>query len=931
MKNNQDKEFKRWLKNKLSVTQALMIHFLITGSLSMFGLAAMSLSSNVAYGALNENGTGNTDSVAIGEGSVGNGDRSIAIGKNANTNSYESIAIGNDSKTTSNNNIAIGKGARSEGNNNSLALGNGAVATGNEGALAIGRDTKAGGRNGIVLGRGAETTANDSMALGYQAKAENTSAVALGSNSKAAGDNAIALGSLAETTSPRAIALGYNAKAKHNNAVAVGWGSNALGATSVALGAGSKATGNDSYAIGYGSISTGEQAMAFGNSSKAKTKYDIAFGAKAETRDQGAGGYSIAIGYGAVSGSKDGVYSSNGGNNAGSVAIGTGSYTGVNNDGRSSNSSVALGAGAGTSFRSLDTNGMPAGNATDVDNNDEVLRKAFGVKDVFGDYKKIAGGTNGYTNVAINEATALGRNARAIGDQSVAIGAQTIAGMGSVAIGGNDITQFAKKKYYKSTKENFDVTETVDHNQDATISDRTISDTYEHLVGTRLDTVYKATYAQDGSVVLGLQSHSGTPLGTAIGTNALIRKGAFGATAIGAGSQIQANAEAAVAIGMGSRANGAYAVAAGTGSLAELGDVAIGYQSEASGKEGAISIGQATKAKGDSSIMIGGANIKSASNQQTSFISEKQNSEGVRDTYTKDITETINNQQVIRRYSYVTLEDKTGTIADAYATLTGTTMNIQKLDYNQNKNGHASTSVGVHSLAKGDLASAFGASSRANAIGSLALGTGAQALVQNSVAIGTGSIAGDENYQNASYDVTKSDPVIMGTRQLSVSYDKDGKIVSDSDTEHIVYTFKWAGGENTSPGDIVSFGKKGAERQLKHVAAGRIAENSTDAVNGSQLNAIIERFVGDKIKYFSVKSVAAGNHYNDGATGTDSIAIGPDATATATNTTATGNKSKASDENATAYGYNTEATGKSSVALGTSAMVQKQQLQLIKV
>ena len=1045
MKNNQDKEFKRWLKNKLSVTQALMIHFLITGSLSMFGLAAMSLSSNVAYGALNENGTGSTSSVAIGEGSVGNGDRSIAIGKNANTNDYESIAIGNDSKTTSNNNIAIGKGARSEGNNNSLALGNGAVATGRFGAIAIGRDTKAAGDNGIVLGKGAETTANDSMALGYQAKAENTSAVALGSNSKAAGDNAIALGSLAETTlresvalgykakatgnyalaigreskaagnngivlgslaettsnesmalgyrakatansgaaigkyskaggansialgseaettkdyaialgyrskatgndgalaigrdskvvgnngiaigrsaettTNDAIALGYQAKAQYVSAVAIGKDATATGATSVALGRGSKAEGHDSYAIGFGSVSTGEKSMAFGNSSKARKINDIALGAGAETRDQGAGGYSIAIGVGAVSGSKDGVSNRNG-NDSGGVAIGSGAYTGVNKNNLSSNSSVALGAGAGAGFRKLDASNMPVDNSTDVDTNVNVLKKAFGVKNV-GDYQAIAGGTNGYTNVAINEATALGRNARAIGDQSVAIGAQTIAGMGSVALGGNDITQFANLKYYRSKKENFDVTETVDHDTDAEISNDTISGTYKRLVGTRLDTVYKATYAQDGSVVLGVQSHSGTPLGTAIGTNALIRKGAFGATAIGAGSQVQANAEAAVAIGMGSVANGPYAIAAGTASRAELGDVAIGYQSEASGKEGAISIGQATKAKGDSSIMIGGANVVSASNQQTSFISEKQNSEGVRDTYTKDITETINNQQVIRRYSYVTLEDKTGTIADAYATLTGTTMNIQKLDYNQNKNGHASTSVGVHSLAKGDLASAFGASSRANAIGSLALGTGAQALVQNSVAIGTGSIAGDENYQNAGYDVTKSDPVIMGTRQLSVSYDKDGKIVSDSDTEHIVYTFKWAGGENTSPGDIVSFGKKGAERQLKHVAAGRIAENSTDAVNGSQLNAIIERFVGDKIKYFSVKSVAAGNHYNDGATGTDSIAIGPDATATAINTTATGNKSKASAENSTAYGYNTEATGKSSVALGTSAI-----------
>ena len=1045
MKNNQDKEFKRWLKNKLSVTQALMIHFLITGSLSMFGLAALSLSSNVAYGALNDNGTGSTSSVAIGEGSVGDGDRSIAIGKNANTSSYESIAIGNDSKTTSNNNIAIGKGARSEGNNNSLALGNGAVATGRFGAIAIGRDTKAGGDDGIVLGRGAETTANESMALGYKAKAENTSAVALGSNSKAAGDNAIALGSLAETTLRESVALGYKAKATGNyalaigreskaagnngivlgslaettanesmalgyrakatassgaaigreskaggansialgseaettkdyaialgyrskatgndgalaigrdskadgkngialgreaettkddtialgyrakaqyvSAVAIGKDATATGATSVALGRGSKAEGHDSYAIGFGSVSTGEKSMAFGNSSKARKINDIALGAGAETRDQGAGGYSIAIGVGAVSGSKDGVSNRNG-NDSGGVAIGSGAYTGVNKNNLSSNSSVALGAGAGAGFRKLDASNMPVDNSTDVDTNVNVLKKAFGVKNI-GDYQAIAGGTNGYTNVAINEATALGRNARAIGDQSVAIGAQTIAGMGSVALGGNDITQFANLKYYRSKKEDFDVTETVDHDTDAEISNDTISGTYKRLVGTRLDTVYKATYAQDGSVVLGVQSHSGTPLGTAIGTNALIRKGAFGATAIGAGSQVQANAEAAVAIGMGSVANGPYAIAAGTASRAELGDVAIGYQSEASGKEGAISIGQATKAKGDSSIMIGGANVVSASNQQTSFISEKQNSEGVRDTYTKDITETINNQQVIRRYSYVTLEDKTGTIADAYATLTGTTMNIQKLDYNQNKNGHASTSVGVHSLAKGDLASAFGASSRANAIGSLALGTGAQALVQNSVAIGTGSIAGDENYQNAGYDVTKSDPVIMGTRQLSVSYDKDGKIVSDSDTEHIVYTFKWAGGENTSPGDIVSFGKKGAERQLKHVAAGRIAENSTDAVNGSQLNAIIERFVGDKIKYFSVKSVAAGNHYNDGATGTDSIAIGPDATATATNTTATGNKSKASEENATAYGYNTEATGKSSVALGTSAI-----------
>ena len=966
----------RWLKSclkkKVSITSSTIIMFLMTGLIM----------TTPVYGALNDAGTGSAsgvaqgtgsnavgaDSIAIGTTANSAGDRTIAIGKNASTNNYESIAIGNDSKTTSNNNIAIGKGAIASGNNNSIAFGNGSSATGNDGALAVGRDSNAGGNNGIALGREANATGNQSVAIGKGANASSNSTVALGQDSKAtasgasalsvgataSGNNAvaisynskatatrtiaigeesnansedgIALGYKTQATSGSAVAIGREVVSSGDSAVALGKGSKATGRGSLALATGANATGNDGYAIGWASNASAESTMAFGHSSKARKNYDIAFGREAETRDQGVGD-SIAIGHGAVSGSNRGGLDRNG-TDAGSVAIGTGAYTGVNRDNISLNSSVAIGAGAGAGFRRLDTNNnnMPVNNATDVDNNDEVLKKAFGVKNV-SDYTTIAGGANGYTNVDINEATALGRNARAIGDQAVAIGAQTIAGHGAVALGGNDITQFADKKYYKSNKENFAVTETIDHNQDATLSDDTIRGAYKRLVGTDLDTAYKATYAQDGSVVLGAQAHSGTPLGTALGTNALIRKGAFGATAIGAGSQIQANADAAVAIGMGSRADGSYAVAAGTASLAALGDVAIGYQSEATGKEGAISIGQATKAKGDSSIIIGGANIASAASRNTEFISEKQDSKGVRDTYFKDITETINGETVTRRYTYVTLEDKSDTIEKAYATLTGKDMNKNKLDYNEkdskgeyvNKNGHASTSVGVHSLAKGDLASAFGASSRANAIGSLALGTGAQALVQNSVAIGTGSIAGDSEYKNASYDVTKSDPVVMGTRQLSVSYDKDGKIVSDA-ASNIAYTFKWAGGENTAPGDIVSFGTKGAERQLKHVAAGRIAENSTDAVNGSQLNAIIERFIGDKIKYFSVKSDAIKNHYNDGATGKDSIAIGPDATATKDNATATGNKSKASEENATAYGYNTEATGKSSVALGTSAI-----------
>ncbi len=150
-------------------------------------------------------------------------------------------------------------------------------------------------------------------------------------------------------------------------------------------------------------------------------------------------------------------------------------------------------------------------------------------------------------------------------------------------------------------------------------------------------------------------------------------------------------------------------------------------------------------------------------------------------------------------------------------------MDTAALDFAKNKNGHASTSLGVHALSKGDLGTAIGASSRADAIGSVALGTGAHATKQNAVAIGTGSTTD-----------------LVGTRQLSVNYDSDGNIVSDN-SDKIAYTFKWAGGTNTSEGDVVSFGSSGAERQLKNVAAGRVAEDSTDAINGSQLNSITKK------------------------------------------------------------------------------------------
>lgn len=735
---------------------------------------------------------------------------------------------------TGSDSIAIGKDSKASGNNNSLAIGYRAQATGNDGALAIGGDSKASGKSNI--------------ALGYQAQADKNFAVAIGSGASAQ---------------------------QYNNAVAIGANAQANGATSLALGMGSKATGHDSYAIGYGSDAIGTTSIAFGRQSKASKDYDIVLGSEANTRNVGKG-YSIAIGVGAVSGSNQAVKNLNG-NDSGGVAIGTGAYTGVNqSDERPVNSSVAVGAGAGAGYRAI-TDGLPTGVATDADNNNVVLVKAFGGTTSTLDYFKSTGKANNdgffsFQGVNINEATALGRNARAIGDQSVAIGAQSVAGQGSIVIGGNDIQAYDGKKYFKAKNPDSEDAKGV-NDFDAETTPGTgkngqpirITDKYKELVGVKLDNSYRSSYGQDGSTVIGMQAHSTTPLGVAIGTNSIVRKGAFGATAIGSGASVLANAEAAVAIGMGSEAQGNYAVAAGTAARAEesavaagyqakaeksavavgdsskaatssvavgqgavseqVSDIAIGQGAKAKGEQGAIAMGLGTIAQGHSSIMIGGSDISTAANQVVEYSREKVTKDGTPELYDGKITEVINGKTVTRTIKLVKTETVVGEkLSDAYREITGYRLSTDSLDYSipDNKNGHASISMGIHSLSKGAMGVAIGTGARADALGSMALGTGAHAGMQNSVAIGTGAVA---------------DEVSKGTRQTDISYDEDGNVV-ETGSAKAKYTFRWAGGINTSEGDVVSFGTPGAERQLKNVAAGRVAEDSTDAVNGSQLNAI---------------------------------------------------------------------------------------------
>ena len=792
------------------------------------------------------------------------------------------VALGQESKVEDNNGVAIGKKAQST-KDSAIALGFESKSTGDQ-SVAIGLQTKATNEQAVAVGSKSQATGKNSIAIGNEVNASNEFSVALGSKTQSTNKYTTAVGATASASQEGATALGYKASATAKDTIAIGNSA--------------KAEQEGVLALGSASFAQGKNTIAIGDSATAKKEGDIIIGKDAKSRDQG-GGFSVAIGLRATAGNTASNAETDDTTteirkDSGSVAIGTNAYTGLNRNNTAVNSSVAIGAGAGVGYRSVRAaDGTPLGVGTDPDTNAKVLVKAFGGTTNTLDYFNNAGAASkdaffSFQGVDINEGVALGRNTRAIGDQSVAIGAQSIAGMGSIVIGGNDIQAYDQKKYFKAKNPTSgDARGVNDYDAEVTPGTGkngqpiTITAKYKELVGAELDRSYRASYGQDGSTVIGMQAHSTTPLGVAIGTNSIVRKGAFGATAIGSGASVVANAEAAVAIGMGAEAQGNYAVAAGTaarakesavaagytanaevnavavgnksvskasavavgdeseatnssvavGQLAKAektADIAVGQGAVASGEQGAIAMGLGTQAQGDSSIMIGGSEINKVANQRVTYQKEKKDAQGRTVIKSTETTETVGGEQVKRTIRSVETEEATGSIQEAYMELTNKrTLDTATLNYSlpANKNGHGSISMGVHSLSTGDLGTAIGTGARVTKLGGVALGTGAISELQNGVAIGTGS---------------RADKNSIGTRQTDISYDKEGKIVP-FDSKKVAYTFYWAGGTNTSEGDVVSFGSPGAERQLKNVAAGRIADDSTDAINGSQLNSVTKR------------------------------------------------------------------------------------------
>ncbi|EAP2421955.1 autotransporter adhesin SadA [Salmonella enterica] len=143
--------------------------------------------------------------------------------------------------------------------------------------------TQTGGKGWIAIGT--DATANTytnvdgaSAAMGYKASAMGKWSTAIGSYSQSTGDSSLALGVKSVSAGDRAIAMGASSSASGSYSMAMGVYANSSGAKSVALGYKSVASGATSSALGYQATASGDDSAAFGNGAKAVGTNSVALG-----------------------------------------------------------------------------------------------------------------------------------------------------------------------------------------------------------------------------------------------------------------------------------------------------------------------------------------------------------------------------------------------------------------------------------------------------------------------------------------------------------------------------------------------------------------------------------------------------------------------------------------------------------------------------
>ena len=182
------------------------------------------------------------------------------------------------------------------------------------------------------------------------------------------------------------------------------------------------------------------------------------------------------------------------------------------------------------------------------------------------------------------------------------------------------------------------------------------------------------------------------------------------------------------------------------------------------------------------------------------------------------------------------------------------------------------TATGAQSKALGTYSTAMGQSATANSWDSITVGSASTVSGANSINVGSNSILSGTNIATvgANSKISSNNVSALGSN-ITVAAGRDGAVVlghgsdAGADTTKVIavnsttaegsplvysgFAGNLGGKDETGTnnkaaskqGNFVSVGSaNGGERQIKHIAAGEITADSTDAINGSQLYRVAE-------------------------------------------------------------------------------------------
>ncbi|EFG29587.1 hypothetical protein, partial [Fusobacterium periodonticum] len=559
-------------------------------------------------------------------------------------------------------------------------------------------------------------------------------------------------------------------------------------------------------AIGYKAESN-VFGTSLGNSAVAKMG-GLALG----TYSKATGATATAIGLGANSSGARGISMGRqaSATTADSVAIGTGARGGASSAG----GSVAVGGGAAATGTQAIAIGGLYGND---------LYSSSATKDGAGNLTK-------NTQASGEASIAMGVNTKATGKQALAMGADAQAtSEAALAVGVNAVSNKGIAIGKNSTSGGFSSSISLGTNATSNVGGIAIGE--------------NAT-AQSKSIVIGSGTRTPGPGTVVIGDDA----------GIGSASGKSAKGDNSIAIGKGAGKNsdantylyntitiGAHSKVGETGKARVSQSIAIGGVADLEANKGgatwargdqSIAIGGDVKSLGDSSIAIGGDDLDlvatSSSSYEKKIFDKNGNQVGSTVTVSKNLNQIFSS--LTGRGELLNFKGTSSIDGRRYERYQGT------------EAGQGAVALGVKAKA-GDIALAIGTMAEATGLNSVAIGTGAQTPQANAVAIGGGSTTvGTQGRQITDADVTLTDGTTMNYGGF-------------------------AGAKNVEEGSMVSFGREGKERQLKHIAPGEISATSTDGINGSQLYAVAKKLGegwkadagGNKIGSSTLTSVKPGN------------------------------------------------------------------------